>query len=164
MIIGIPNVGKSSFINRISNRSAAKVSDRPGVTVQKQWIKISSDLELLDTPGVLVPKFDSQEIAMRLAYTGAIKDDILDTEEVAASLLTFLKEKYPQNLCARYKLSEDFGDKSGYDILGDICKKRGFIISRGEYDYLRGASILLDEFRGGKLGPITLEDPPTVLL
>jgi len=161
MIIGIPNVGKSSFINRISNRSATKVSDRPGVTVQKQWIKISSDLELLDTPGVLVPKFDSQDIAMRLAYTGAIKDDILDIEEVAASLLAFLKDHYPQSLCGRYKLNDDFADKSGYDVLGDICKKRGFIVSGGEYDYLRGANILLDEFRGGKLGPITLETPPT---
>lgn len=160
MIVGIPNVGKSSFINRLSKRAVTKVGDRPGVTTQKQWIKISSNLELLDTPGVLIPKFDDQQKAMRLAFTGAIKDDILDIEEVAAHLLAFLRDHYETNLCERYKIQEDLTGKTGYEILEVICKKRGFIISGGEFDYLRGANILLDEFRGGKLGAITLEIPP----
>ena len=159
MIVGIPNVGKSSFINRLSKRAVTKVGDRPGVTTQKQWIKISTELELLDTPGVLVPKFDNQESAMRLAFTGAIKDDILDVEEVAANLLIFLRDHYEANLCARYKIKENLADKTGYELLEIICRRRGFIISGGEFDYLRGANILLDEFRAGKLGAISLENP-----
>lgn len=159
MIVGIPNVGKSSFINRLSKRAVTKVGDRPGVTTQKQWIKISTELELLDTPGVLVPKFDNQESAMRLAFTGAIKDDILDVEEVAANLLIFLRDHYEANLCARYKIKENLADKTGYELLEIICRRRGFIISGGEFDYLRGANILLDEFRAGKLGAISLEKP-----
>ena len=159
MIVGIPNVGKSSFINRLSKRAVTKVGDRPGVTTQKQWIKISTELELLDTPGVLVPKFDNQESAMRLAFIGSIKDDILDVEEVAANLLIFLRDHYEANLCARYKIKENLADKTGYELLEIICRRRGFIISGGEFDYLRGANILLDEFRAGKLGAISLENP-----
>ncbi len=160
MAVGIPNVGKSSLINRLSKRAAAKVGDRPGVTVGKQWIKITSDLELLDTPGILVPKFKNQTIALHLAYTGAIRDEILDQEEVAFSLLDFLRDRYPAQICQRYRLElEEIQQRKGYEILELICKKRGMIVSGGEADYERGAAVLLNEVRGGKLGRITFELP-----
>jgi ribosome biogenesis GTPase A len=160
MAVGIPNVGKSSFINRLSRRAAAKVGDRPGVTVGKQWIKITSDLELLDTPGILVPKFKNQTIAKHLAYTGAIRDEILDQEEIAFSLLDFLRDRYPDSICGRYRLErEQIEGQKGYEILELICKKRGMIVSGGEADYERGAAVVLNEMRGGKLGKITFELP-----
>ena len=159
MIVGIPNVGKSSFINRFAKKgNLAKTGDRPGVTRGKQWIRLPNGFELLDTPGILWPKFDDQETARRLAFTGAIKDEILDTVELSWRLLEFLASRYPDALAARYKI-EDFADAPGDVILEKICKKRGFIVSGGELDLERGAAVLLDEFRGAKIGRITLEQP-----
>ncbi|MCL2627560.1 MAG: ribosome biogenesis GTPase YlqF [Oscillospiraceae bacterium] len=156
MVVGIPNVGKSSFINRAAKRKAAKTSDKPGVTRGKQWIALDNGLELLDTPGVLWPKFEDQIVAENLAFTGAIRDEIMDIEELGAALMARLCAFYPQSLTERYKLS-DLSDKSGYDLLHSAAQKRGFKISGGELDTERMAVILLDEFRGGKLGRITLE-------
>ena len=159
MIVGIPNVGKSSFINRFAKKgSLTKTGDRPGVTKGKQWIRLSSGFELLDTPGILWPKFDDQEIARRLAFTGAIKDEILDTVELSWRLLEFLAQEYPKDLAARYKL-QDFAGETGDAILEKICRRRGFIVSGGELDLDRGAAVLLDEFRSAKIGRITLERP-----
>lgn len=158
MIVGIPNVGKSTFINRVAKRKAAHTSDRPGVTRGKQWISIDAGLELLDTPGILWPKFESQTVGEHLAYTGAVKDDILDKETLGANLMITLREMYPDRVEARYKikLSEE---ANGYELLEQAAKARGFLISGGEYDLLRMSSILLDELRGGKLGRISLERP-----
>jgi len=158
MVVGIPNVGKSSFINRVARRKVAAASDRPGVTRGKQWIKIGADLELLDTPGILWPKFDSQVVAENLAFTGAIKDDILDIETLAANLMSRLRETYPQSIATRYKISLSEED-SGFDLLEKAARKRGFLISGGDVDLERMAKILLDEFRGGLLGRISLEKP-----
>lgn len=156
MVCGIPNVGKSSFINKLNGKGAAKVGDRPGVTRGKQWITLKSGTELLDTPGILWPKFEDKEAALRLAFTGAIKDDVLDVEELAAELCAFLKENYPAALVSRYRA--ELTDKmTGFDVLKEICRRRGFIIKGGEADLLRGANVVLDEFRGAKLGRITLE-------
>ena len=156
MIVGIPNVGKSSFINRLAGRSAAISGDRPGVTKGKQWIKLSGGLELLDTPGVLWPKFEDEAVGLRLAFSGAIKDEIMDTETLGAKLVEALCERAPEALMARYKLDNlDF--ENGFYGLEAIAKKRGFIVSKGEYDLLRGAQIVLDEFRSAKIGRITLE-------
>jgi len=159
MVVGIPNVGKSSFINRIAKRKVAAASDKPGVTRGKQWIKIGADLELLDTPGILWPKFDSQEVAENLAFTGAIKDEILDVETLAANLMSRLRESYPQSIENRYKISLSEND-SGFDLLEKAARKRGFLVSGGDVDLERMAKILLDEFRGGLLGRISLEKPP----
>ena len=156
MVIGIPNVGKSSFINRLAKRKAAATSDRPGVTRGKQWINIGSGLELLDTPGVLWPKFEDQIIAENLAFTGAIKDEIMDIETLGANLMLRLMEHYPQSIALRYKVNET-SDADGFFLLAQAAKNRGFLLSGGEYDLTRMAVILLDEFRGGKLGRITLE-------
>ncbi len=156
MICGIPNVGKSSFINKLALRSAAKASDKPGVTRGKQWVTLKNGMELLDTPGILWPKFEDKNAALLLAYTGAIKDDILDTQMLCARLLEFLKEAYPGALMSRYKL-DSLESENGYELLEKICRKRGFIQKGNEVDLLRGASVVLDEFRGGKLGRITLE-------
>jgi ribosome biogenesis GTPase A len=161
MVVGIPNVGKSSFINRAARRKAAATSDRPGVTRGKQWINISRGLELLDTHGVLWPKFDDQTIAENLAFTGAIRDDIMDIEALGANLMARLKTFYPKCLAERYKLSLEADlvpDATGYDLLKSAAVKRGFRISGGELDLERIAITLLDEFRGGKLGRITLEN------
>ena len=158
MVVGIPNVGKSTFINRIAKRKAAAVSDRPGVTRGKQWIAIDAGLELLDTPGILWPKFESRTVGENLAFTGAVKDDILDKETLGANLMVTLREKYPQSLEARYKISLT-QDAGGFGLLETAARARGFLISGGECDLLRMASILLDEFRAGKLGRITLERP-----
>ena len=158
MIVGIPNVGKSTFINKVAKRKAALVSDRPGVTRGKQWINIDSSIELLDTPGVLWPKFESQTVGEHLAFTGAVKDDILDREALAANLMTYLRDNYPDRLTERYKFTPDPGF-NGFELLEAAAKKRGFLISGGEYDIERMAIILLDEFRGGKLGRISLETP-----
>ena len=166
MILGIPNVGKSTFINKIAGRKIAKTEDRPGVTRAKQWVPIDKGLELLDTPGILWPKFEDQSVGLNLAYTGAVKDDILDTETLGCHLMAYLGEKYPDALLTGYKLSklpereeEDNDVAYGYRLLEAAAKRRGFLISGGEVDTERMAKILLDEFRGAKLGRFTLELP-----
>ncbi len=156
MVVGIPNVGKSSFINRLANRKSAITGDRPGVTKGKQWIRLKTGFELLDTPGILWPKFEDEEIGLNLAFTGAIKDEIIDTELLSMKLLEKLKVLYPQSLVQRYKMT-DFDDLDGWEMLNLLGKKRGFVISGGEIDTLRAANILLDEFRGAKLGNLSLE-------
>ncbi len=158
MVVGIPNVGKSTFINKVAKRKAAITSDRPGVTRGKQWISLGNGLELLDTPGILWPKFESQRVGENLAFTGAVKDEIMDRGTLAANLMVRLREFYPSRIEERYKFTPD-PDVNGYDLLEMAAKKRGFLISCGEYDYERMAAVLLDEFRGGKLGRITLERP-----
>ena len=157
MILGIPNVGKSSFINRVACRRAAEASDRPGVTRGKQWINIGGGIEMLDTPGLLWPKFEDKTVGEYLAFTGAVKDDILDVETLGAHLITLLKNRYPDALRERYKI--DFTDEENFDLIEKAAKKRGFIVSGGEVDYERMARVLLDEFRAGKLGRMTLEMP-----
>jgi len=159
MILGIPNVGKSTLINRIAGRKAAAASDRPGVTRGKQWIAVDSGLELLDTPGILWPKFESQTVGENLAFTGAVKDEILDRETLGANLMLRLCERYPDRLEARYKIRPEPG-MDGFALLEAAARKRGFLVSGGELDLERMSVVLLDEFRGGKLGPITLELPP----
>ena len=158
MVVGIPNVGKSSFINKLSGKKSAITGDRPGVTRGKQWIRLSNSFELLDTPGILWPKFEDVAVGEKLAFTGAIKDEIMDLEEIAMRLLEVLKTKYPQKLTDRYKMT-DFNDLNGYEMLELLGRKRGFVVSGGEIDTERAARILLDEFRGAKLGRISLESP-----
>lgn len=169
MILGIPNVGKSTFINKIAGRKTAKTEDRPGVTRSKQWVPIDRNLELLDTPGILWPKFEDQSVGLNLAYTGAVKDDILDTETLGCHLMAYLGDHYPEALSAAYKLPgvperemEENDIAWGYRLLEAAGRKRGFLISGGEVDTERMAKILLDEFRGGKLGRFTLELPEDV--
>ena len=166
MILGIPNVGKSTFINKVAGRKTAKTEDRPGVTRSKQWVPIDKGLELLDTPGILWPKFEDQSVGLNLAYTGAVKDDILDVETLGCHLMTYLGENYPDALKAAYKLpaipDREDGENDvawGYRLLEAAGRKRGFLISGGDVDTERMAKILLDEFRGGKLGRFTLELP-----
>ena len=156
MVLGIPNVGKSTFINKVAKRKTAKAEDRPGVTRTKQWVPVDSTLELLDTPGILWPKFDDKEVGIRLAFTGAIKDDVMDIEELACYLMEYLGKHYPEILTERYKVELEDGD-SGYDLLIKAGRKRGFLMRGAEVDTERMARILLDEFRGGKLGTFTLE-------
>jgi len=158
MVVGIPNVGKSSFINKLSGKKSAVTGDRPGVTRGKQWIRLSNSFELLDTPGILWPKFEDPLVGEKLAFTGAIKDEIMDWEEVACKLLVLLSSRYPDSLSACYKMS-DFENLTGYELLQLLGRKRGFVISGGEIDTERAAKILLDEFRGAKLGRISLERP-----
>ena len=158
MILGIPNVGKSTLINRIAGRKTAKAEDRPGVTRSRQWVPVDSGLELLDTPGILWPKFEDERVGLNLAYTGAVKDEILDTEELGGHLMALLRDRYPAALTERYRI-EPKAEDSGYDLLEKAARKRGFLISGGETDTERMAKILLDEFRGGKLGRFTLEWP-----
>lgn len=158
MICGVPNVGKSSFINKLSGRKSAITGDRPGVTKGKQWIRLKNGFELLDTPGILWPKFDDEAVGLKLAYTGAIKDEIIDTEELACNLLEYLKDNYPASLETRYKMT-DFAELKGYELLEYLGRKRGFVVSGGEIDTERAAGILLDEFRAARLGNITLEKP-----
>ncbi len=159
MIVGIPNVGKSSLINKLAGSKRAKVEDRPGVTRTKQWVKLDNNTELLDMPGVLWPKFEDQSVAVRLAFTGAISDDILDIETLAMKLLSYLAENYPNSLTERYKI-ELSDEDTGLDLLEKVGKKRGMMISGGEINTERAAITVLDEFRSGKLGRITLEAPP----
>ncbi len=154
MVVGIPNVGKSSFINRMANSKKTQVGDRPGVTRGKQWVTIDKEVELLDMPGILWPKFDDQSVAVNLAFTGAIKDDVMDVESLAMHLGEYLIENYPDKIKERYKLTDFDGN-----ILELIARKRGMMISGGEPDTERAAITLLDEFRGGKIGKITLERP-----
>ncbi|MCI8909784.1 MAG: ribosome biogenesis GTPase YlqF [Oscillibacter sp.] len=166
MILGIPNVGKSTFINQVAGRKTAKTEDRPGVTRSKQWVPIDRGLELLDTPGILWPKFEDQSVGLNLAFTGAVKDDILDVETLGCHLMAYLGTRYPEALTAGYKLpelpereAEENDVAYGYRLLEAAGRKRGFLISGGEVDTERMAKILLDEFRGGKLGRFTLELP-----
>ncbi|EPY2285644.1 ribosome biogenesis GTPase YlqF [Clostridium sporogenes] len=161
MVVGIPNVGKSSFINKMAKNSIAKVGDRPGVTKSKQWIKTKMDIELMDTPGVLWPKLDSEIVQLNLAFTGAIKDEIMDIETLALRLVERLQDKYPERLMKRYKLEAI--EENPLNNLDNIGRKRGALISKGEIDYNRISVILLDEFRGGKLGAISLEDPEDII-
>ena len=156
MVVGIPNVGKSSFINRMANSKKTNVGDRPGVTRGKQWVSIDKDVELLDMPGILWPKFDDKDVAQKLAFTGAVKDEVVDTEALARSLGELLLRDYLELLKARYKIAGEG------DILTEIAKKRGMLISGGEPDTERAAATLLDEFRGGKIGRITLDVPPEI--
>lgn len=159
MIVGIPNVGKSSLINRICGSKKAKVENRPGVTVDKQWVATNIGLDLMDMPGVLWPKFDDRIIGENLALTGAIKDKILDIESLAIVLCSRLRKYYPEMLATRYKLGEmsDYSDYTDLQLFELIGKKRGFLISGGEIDYERTANMLLDEFRSAKIGKITLD-------
>lgn len=157
MVVGIPNVGKSSFINKMAKSSTAKIGDKPGVTKKKQWIKTNLGLELMDTPGILWPKFEDETVALNLAFTGAIKDEIMDIEELALKLVQRLQNLYPEKLTARYKLESL--EEDPLENLNNIARKRGAIVSRGEIDYNRVSVMLLDEFRGGKLGSISLERP-----
>ena len=158
MVVGIPNVGKSTFINQVARRKAAAAGDRPGVTRGKQWITVDKGLELLDTPGILWPRFDSQEVGELLAITGAIKAEVLDRETLGANFLLRLAQVAPDAVEQRYKFKPDPA-LSGYALLEQAAKKRGFLISGGEYDTERMAAVLLDEYRGGKLGRLTLELP-----
>lgn len=158
MVVGIPNTGKSSFINRMAGGGKAKVEDRAGVTRHNKWYVIGNGLELLDTPGVLWPKFDDPEVGYRLAFTGGIKDDILDIEELAVKLLEILARDYPERLTERYKVV-DFAEMMPYELLEYIGRKRGMLISGGEVNTLRAATMLFDELRAGKLGKISFERP-----
>ena len=160
MIVGIPNVGKSSLINRIAGNKKARVEDRPGVTVDKQWVPTKIGFDLLDMPGVLWPKFEDQIVGENLAMTGAIRDQILDTEEIAMILCSRLMRVAPEQFMTRYKLTEEETDGlDSYDLFELVGRKRGFLISGGEVNHKRCADMLLDEFRGGKIGRITLEVP-----
>lgn len=160
MIVGIPNVGKSSFINRVAGGKRAKVEDRPGVTRGKQWVTLEKGIDLLDMPGVLWPKFDDKTVGEHLAFTGAIKDDILDMELLAMRLADLLNREYHSLLCERYRLTDEETEGiEPYDLLSLIGAKRGMKISGGEVDTERAAAMLLDEFRGGKIGRMTLEMP-----
>lgn len=160
MIVGIPNVGKSSFINKMVKKNRAKVEDRPGVTRGNQWYTIAKNLEMLDTPGVLWPKFDDKTVGEHLAFTGAVKDQILDIELLAVRLLDFIKELKPADFITRFKLeNEDIENIDSYELLKMIGKKRGMLVSGGEIDTERAAIMLIDEFRSAKLGRITVEMP-----
>lgn len=160
MIVGIPNVGKSSFINRVSKQTRAKVEDRPGVTRGNQWYTISNDLEMLDTPGVLWPKFDDEKVGLHLAFTGAVKDQVLDIELLAIDFLDAMQKAPTQEFLDRFKLKrEDIEDIQPYELLELIGRKRGMLISGGEIDTERAANLIMDEYRAGKFGNISLEFP-----
>lgn len=158
MILGIPNVGKSTFINKVAKRKAAIAGDKPGVTRGKQWISIDAGLQLLDTPGILWPKFDSQEVGEMLAITNAIKADVLDKETLGANFMLRLCRMYPEAVKQRYKFDPD-PEMNGFELLEQAAKKRGFLLSKGEYDIERMANTLLGEYHDGKLGRISLERP-----
>jgi len=158
MVLGIPNVGKSTFINQVARRKTARAEDRPGVTRSKQWVSIDPSLELLDTPGMLWPRFEDPEVGVRLACTGAVRDEIIDLEELACRLMAYLGRHYPQALLERYRIDTEKAD-TGWDLLAEAGRKRGFVVRGGEIDTERMARILLDEFRAGKLGRFTLELP-----
>ncbi len=159
MVVGIPNVGKSTLINQISGRKGAKAENRPGVTRGKQWVTVDNGLLLLDTPGILWPKFDDPEVGMKLAYTGAVKEQILDVEELAVFLMQLLWKHYPDAVKARYGIDMP-QESTGYELLEAAGRKRGFLMARGEINTERMAKVLVDEYRGGKLGKFTLEMPP----
>ena len=159
MIVGIPNVGKSTFINQVSGRKGAKAENRPGVTRGKQWVTVDQGLLLLDTPGILWPKFDDPEVGIKLAYTGAVKDDVIDIESLACHLMRRLFVRYHDSVSERYKLDGLPEDTAGYELLEAAGRKRGFLLRGGEIDTERMARVLLDEYRSGKLGRITFEGP-----
>jgi len=159
LVVGIPNVGKSAFINKIAGKAVAATGDKPGVTRAQQWVRIHPEIQLLDTPGILWPKFNDQETGLVLAYTGAIKDDIMDTTELASGLLARLAILYPKRIEDRYKL-QDVSNKTGMELLIEAGKRRGCLISGGEVDLHRISAIVLDEFRGAKMGRMSLEKPP----
>ena len=161
MIVGVPNVGKSSFINRMAGAKRAKAEDRPGVTRDKQWVTLNNGMELLDTPGVLWPKFEDPSVGEKLAFIGSVKDDVVDTELLAMRLAVYLRENYKQTLYTRYKLTPETADElEAYDLLKLIARKRGMLLSGNEEDTERMALVFLDEFRGGKIGKISFEFPP----
>ena len=159
MVVGVPNVGKSSFINRVAGAKRAKAEDRPGVTRGKQWVSLDKDVELLDMPGVLWPKFEDPLVGEKLAFTGAVKDGVVDIELLAMRLLSYLADHYPQRLAERFKMTELDG-LDGYELLELAGRKRGMLISGGEVNTERAAITVMDEYRGGKLGKITFEEPP----
>lgn len=163
MVVGVPNVGKSTFINKVAKRKSAKAGDRPGVTRGKQWVSVDAGLELLDTPGILWPKFEDQTTGLHLAFTGAVKDEITDVEGLACALLELLRDRYPQALKERYKIT-DIDELQGWELLERCARKRGMLVSGGEVNGERMANVLLDEFRGGKLGRFTLETPEDIKL
>lgn len=158
MVVGIPNVGKSTFINSFAGKACTKTGNKPGVTKGKQWIKLNKNVELLDTPGILWPKFDDQTVGLRLAFIGSIKDEILNIDELAMELIKFLKENYPGVLAKRYELEED---KEDIDVLTGIAKNRGCVAKGEEVDYSKAAALFIEDFRSGRLGRITLEFPET---
>ena len=158
MVVGVPNVGKSTFINKVARRKSAKASDRPGVTRGKQWVSVDTGLELLDTPGILWPKFEDETTGLHLAFTGAVKDEVTDLEGLACALLELLGSRYPKALEERYRLTGING-LQGWELLEQCARKRGMLVSGGELDTERMSKVLLDEFRGGKLGRFTLEMP-----
>lgn len=158
MIVGIPNVGKSTFINQISGRKGAKAENRPGVTRGKQWVTVDNSLLLLDTPGILWPKFEDPNVGMMLAYTGAVKENVIDTEELSCHLMELFRRYYPQILTDRYKIQPE-EDMPGYMLLEEAGRKRGYLLARGEINTERMAKVLLDEYRAGKLGRLTFELP-----
>ena len=158
MVVGIPNTGKSSFINKMAGRNRAKVADKPGVTRSNSWFAVGSGIELLDTPGVLWPKFDDKSVGDKLAFIGSVKDEVIDIESLAMRLINVLKNGYSERLTERFKIT-DFSDKEDYEILEMIGRKRGMLISGGEIDYERASVMLLDEYRGGKLGRLSLDLP-----
>ncbi len=158
MVVGIPNVGKSTFINQVAGRKSTRAGDRPGVTRGKQWVTVNSWLSLLDTPGILWPKFEDESVGLHLAFTGAIKDEVMDMEDLACRFLAVLIARYPEAIAARYGLTPEAGEE-GWHLLERLAKKRGFLLSGGVPDTGRMAKILLDEYRGGKLGRFTLEAP-----
>ena len=162
MVVGIPNVGKSTLINQISGRKGAKAENRPGVTRGKQWVTVDAGLQLLDTPGILWPKFEDPNVGMMLAYTGAVKDGIMDIEELACRLMELLHKYYPQTLLERYKVEAPEGTP-GWELIELAGRKRGYLVSGGEVNTERMSKVLLDEFRGGKLGKFTLEMPEDLL-
>lgn len=160
MVVGVPNVGKSTFINRLNGTAVALTGDRPGVTRANRWVRVGPYLELLDTPGLLWPRLDDAQAAMRLAWLGTIRDEILDAEGLATSLLEALLKARPQAVCQRFKLAPEATALHGPALLEAVCEGRGFLMSGGVCDIKRAAAIVLDEFRGGRLGRITLEDAP----
>jgi len=162
MVVGVPNVGKSTFINRLYGGSIAKTGDRPGVTKSNQWVKVSPYLEVLDTPGMLWPKLNDQRAATRLAYIGTIKDAVYDQYELCAILLRDLLMVMPEQTAARYKIKNTSAEK--YELLDEVCRGRGFLMRGGEYDYDRCCAVVLDEFREGKVGKITLEEAPKAVV
>lgn len=162
MMVGIPNVGKSSLINRLLGKASTKTGDKPGVTRGKQWLRIKGDAELLDTPGILPPKFEDQGVAQRLAFTGAIKDEIINRELLAYALCDYLRDNYPEAVMERYKIKDSIEGLEGYEVLEVIGRRRGFVISGGEVDMERASNIVLDELRSATIGKITLETPDMI--
>ncbi|WZL74824.1 ribosome biogenesis GTPase YlqF [Clostridiaceae bacterium 35-E11] len=160
MIVGVPNVGKSSIINKLTGKKSAKTGDKPGVTKGKQWVRLKGDIELLDTPGILWPKFEDQNVGIKLAFTGSIKDEILDIETIALKLIEHLCDRYPTYMKERYKLEDILEDP--LMNMDNIASNRGCILSRGRIDYTRVANLIMDDFRSGKIGRITLEAPADI--